>query len=311
MERLKNSDRYALPELASFQRKIEDDDFEIEMPTNAQTKAAAIEGKASKSWRALRIAGRSKLAAFDRIDDPDKIGDDEVTAGPDDMPEDKSLVVVISAATTDTDRSKPIVEGLMGKIPGVFKRVVRHAAREAREGESGGRDYTFVTAEAFSVMVGNDQFIEFGEVDGVGYGTSRRAVEAAAEKGKVPVLEVPLGIHDFVYGRIEEDVEVGDATSGNDDQPQVQQEPLEMAEDTPASADDAMAVDDEQGEEENREEKKEDEEDVAELEPQPQPEPEPELELEEEKAGHAQDEDDGDDSFEGVEMPEEDDEMEE
>ncbi|KAK3313774.1 THO complex subunit 1 transcription elongation factor-domain-containing protein [Apodospora peruviana] len=73
MEKLKAPDRYTLPDLATFRRKIADDDFEIEMPTNNETKAAAMEGKASKSWRALRIASKYKLASFDKIDDDDKI----------------------------------------------------------------------------------------------------------------------------------------------------------------------------------------------------------------------------------------------
>ena len=73
MEKLKAEDRYRLPELETFRRKIADDDFEIEMPTNNETKAAAIEGKASKTWRALRIAGKFRLAAFDKIENEDKI----------------------------------------------------------------------------------------------------------------------------------------------------------------------------------------------------------------------------------------------
>ncbi len=73
MEKFKAEDRYRLPELETFRRKIADDDFEIEMPTNNETKAAAIEGKASKTWRALRIAGKFRLAAFDKIENEDKI----------------------------------------------------------------------------------------------------------------------------------------------------------------------------------------------------------------------------------------------
>ncbi|KAL1838092.1 hypothetical protein VTK73DRAFT_4464 [Phialemonium thermophilum] len=59
MEKLQAKERYQLPDLASFRRKIADDEFEIEMPTNPETKAAAVLGKASKSWQALRIASRS------------------------------------------------------------------------------------------------------------------------------------------------------------------------------------------------------------------------------------------------------------
>ncbi|KAI3398451.1 hypothetical protein diail_9132 [Diaporthe ilicicola] len=68
VEKLKDPERYQLPELKSFKRKIQEDDLEIEMPLSNDSKAAAIEGKASKTWRALRIASRSKLALFDQIE---------------------------------------------------------------------------------------------------------------------------------------------------------------------------------------------------------------------------------------------------
>jgi THO complex subunit 1 len=67
MEKLKDPERYSLPELSILRRGIADDDFEIEMPTNDESKASAIEGKASKSWKALRIASKSKLVVFDKI----------------------------------------------------------------------------------------------------------------------------------------------------------------------------------------------------------------------------------------------------
>lgn len=68
VEKLKDPERYQLPGLGSFKRKIQEDDLEIEMPLSNDSKAAAVEGKASKTWRALRIASRSKLALFDQIE---------------------------------------------------------------------------------------------------------------------------------------------------------------------------------------------------------------------------------------------------
>lgn len=73
MERLRDPERYQLPELKSFKRKIQEDELEIEMPMTDQSKAAAIEGKASKTWRALRIASRTKLALFDKIESDENI----------------------------------------------------------------------------------------------------------------------------------------------------------------------------------------------------------------------------------------------
>lgn len=73
MEKLRNPERYQLPELKSFKRKIQEDELEIEMPMTDLSKAAAIEGKASKTWRALRIASRTKLALFDKIESDENI----------------------------------------------------------------------------------------------------------------------------------------------------------------------------------------------------------------------------------------------
>lgn len=74
MAKLRDPERYQLPELKSFKRKIQEDELEIEMPMTDQSKAAAIEGKASKTWRALRIASRTKLTLFDKIESDENIG---------------------------------------------------------------------------------------------------------------------------------------------------------------------------------------------------------------------------------------------
>lgn len=201
MARLRDSERHAAPELESFKRMIADDEFEIEMPTNNQTKAAAIDGKASKSWRALRIAAQNKLAAFDKIDDPEKIDvifedqvedddkEDEVVDDAD-MPADRRLVVV--AGLPGVGKSA-VIDALVEKRPGVFGKVVRHTTRGAREEEVDGKDFHFVSGEDFNIMVNNDLFVEFGG-EGEQYGTSRRVIEGVGPK--VPVVEVAPEVRD-------------------------------------------------------------------------------------------------------------------
>lgn len=68
VEELKNPKRFKLPDVKSFKRGIQEADLEIEMPLTDKSKAEAIETKASMSWRALRIASRTKLRLFDRLD---------------------------------------------------------------------------------------------------------------------------------------------------------------------------------------------------------------------------------------------------
>ncbi|KAK1595239.1 guanylate kinase [Colletotrichum navitas] len=199
MQKLKAEERYSLPELDGFKRKIADDDFEIDMPTNNQTKAAAVESKASKSWRALRIASKSRLALFDKIDDPEKI--DAVFEEPVDV--DESEVAPEEAVNNDNipeDKRPIIVSGPPGvgkatlfnllaeRRPGAFTRVPRHTTRTPQEGEVDGKHFHFVEPQAFNMLRDGDALLEFTTIDKVDYGTSRKAVEAVAEGGKIPVM---------------------------------------------------------------------------------------------------------------------------
>ncbi|KAJ8068779.1 hypothetical protein OCU04_002475 [Sclerotinia nivalis] len=73
LERLKEPERYQVPSIKSFRNKIDLDDMDIDMARDEESKNVAIEAKASKCWRALRIASASKLAAFDKIEKSDSI----------------------------------------------------------------------------------------------------------------------------------------------------------------------------------------------------------------------------------------------
>lgn len=203
MGRLKAKERYELPELDSFKRKIADDDFEIEMPTNDQTKAAAVAGKASKSWRALRIAARTKLAAFDKIEDPKKVdivfeelteaeeNEDtaEPTASDEDMPPNREPIIISGIAGVNCST---IINKLMEEKKGVFATVVRHTTREPLGGEVNGKTFYFVKQQEFNQLRDGDRLIESGTRDGVDYGTSSKAIDAITESGKVPIIELDI-----------------------------------------------------------------------------------------------------------------------
>lgn len=206
MDELASAERYQLPELDSFKRPIADDDFEIEMPTNDETKAAAIAGKSSKSWRALRIAGRSRLAAFDRIDDPKKIGivfeeltDDagdgtsadgdnaEETAANDDMPTNRDAVIIAGARGVG---KSAVLRKLLERRKGVFAPVVRHTTRAPLEGEVAGKAFHFVPSAEFNQLRDGDRLVEYGTRRDGDYGTSTKAIDAVAETGKIPIVEL-------------------------------------------------------------------------------------------------------------------------
>ncbi|KAI9786179.1 MAG: hypothetical protein M1839_007589 [Geoglossum umbratile] len=73
LDKLKGPDRYNIPDEESFRGPILDDDFEIDMAKNEEEKQLALGARSSKVWRALRIASKTKLNLFDRIDDGQNI----------------------------------------------------------------------------------------------------------------------------------------------------------------------------------------------------------------------------------------------
>lgn len=202
---LRSEDRYKLPELDDFKRKIADDDFEISMPTNDETKSAAIAGKSSKSWRALRIAGRFRMAAFDKIDDPKKIDivfeelkegdendeDPEPTAGEESMPTNREPIIV--SGPDGLGKTTAILK-MMDEHRGVFTTVVRHTTREPLEGEVDGKDFYFVKALEFNQLRDGDRMIEYGTRDGADYGTCSKVIDAIIESGKVPIIELDVEV---------------------------------------------------------------------------------------------------------------------
>lgn len=69
IERLKDSGRYSVPSTDTLMRGIMDDELDIDLAVSPDDKAIAEGAKASKSWRILRLCAKSKLAAFDKLDD--------------------------------------------------------------------------------------------------------------------------------------------------------------------------------------------------------------------------------------------------
>lgn len=63
----------AIPTAESFRGPIADDDFEVQTAKSEEEKQLALNGRASKLWRLLRIVHRSKFNLFDRLDDGNNI----------------------------------------------------------------------------------------------------------------------------------------------------------------------------------------------------------------------------------------------
>lgn len=61
--------RYTIPTAESFRGPIAEDEFDMDMAKTDEEKQRATDARASKLWRTLRIASKSKLSVFDKIDD--------------------------------------------------------------------------------------------------------------------------------------------------------------------------------------------------------------------------------------------------
>lgn len=73
VERLKEEDRYAVPPAESYRGKILDAEMDIDMAGSQEEKEEALRTKSSHTWRILRLSAKTKLAAFDKIEDGNKL----------------------------------------------------------------------------------------------------------------------------------------------------------------------------------------------------------------------------------------------
>jgi guanylate kinase len=67
---------------------------------------------------------------------------------------------------------------------------VSHTTREPRTGEVDGKDYNFVSQEAFKALISQDAFLEHAQVFDNFYGTSQIWVEQELEAGRDVILEI-------------------------------------------------------------------------------------------------------------------------
>ena len=69
---------------------------------------------------------------------------------------------------------------------------VSTTTREKREGEKEGVDYFFVSKEEFLKDIEKGYFLEWAEVHGNFYGTSKKQIDAALKEGKIVFLDIDV-----------------------------------------------------------------------------------------------------------------------
>lgn len=97
------------------------------------------------------------------------------------------LVLAAPSGTGKTTIAHALVNG-----GGRFVFSVSATTRPPRGGEQKGKAYDFVDEATFRRMIDAGEFVEWATVHGHLYGTPRRNLQAAADRGEYPVLDIDV-----------------------------------------------------------------------------------------------------------------------
>lgn len=101
---------------------------------------------------------------------------------------DSRASIFVIAAPSGAGKSS-LVRELLKRIPDL-RLSVSHTSRPPRPGEIDGEHYWFVSQESFLAQKAEGLFLEYAEVYGNYYGTSRRSIEDCLANGQDVVLEI-------------------------------------------------------------------------------------------------------------------------
>ncbi|RWA11722.1 hypothetical protein EKO27_g3371 [Xylaria grammica] len=195
--KLKNPARWKLPDLADFKKKIANDDLDLDFASNETEKTQVLESKASKTWRALRIARRSRLATFDKIEDwrnvdaifqesnAEETQEEEFPEGQ--RPNNRTPIILSGPESVS---KSTLLSLLLDRQKGAFNKIVQHTTRSPRDDEVNGEDFHFVDSKTFNAMLDGDYFLESSTHDDAQYGTSQRLVNTPEAPNKVALIHL-------------------------------------------------------------------------------------------------------------------------
>lgn len=85
---------------------------------------------------------------------------------------------------------------------------VSATTREPREGEVDGTDYHFIAVDRFRELIHADEFLEYAEFVGNFYGTPKRYVEEAMDRGEDVMLDIELQGANQVHQKMPEAIRI-------------------------------------------------------------------------------------------------------
>jgi len=194
LDDLKDPAKWKLPELAEFKDKLAANELDLDFAKNEKEKTQLLEAKASITWRALRIAKRTKLSTFDKIDDWKNVdaifqeldaekAHEEAVKGQ--RPDNRKPIIITGPVGIG---KSTLISMLLDRQQGIFDKIIQHTTRSPREGEVDGRDFHFVDSKAFNTMRDGDYLLECSNSNGADYGTSRSLITALEESDKIAVI---------------------------------------------------------------------------------------------------------------------------
>ena len=101
----------------------------------------------------------------------------------------RGMLIVVSSPSGGGKGT--LIDRVLQTLPGVSYSV-SHTTRDARAGEQEGREYFFVTRPVFEEMIERGEFLEWANVYGHLYGTSRAQVERERDAGHDIILEIDV-----------------------------------------------------------------------------------------------------------------------
>ncbi|KAK9468687.1 P-loop containing nucleoside triphosphate hydrolase protein [Lipomyces arxii] len=102
-----------------------------------------------------------------------------------------SLRPIVISGPSGTGKST-LLKKLFTDYPDSFGFSVSHTTRKPRPGEEDGISYNFVDRAAFDKLIADNAFLEHAEFSGNCYGTTIKAVQEVATKGKTCILDIDM-----------------------------------------------------------------------------------------------------------------------